>query len=475
MFASKYDREDTVLITAYTASAANEIEGEHMHSYHGWQLFHENKEMKSEVEKKLMKVKLVIVDEVSQINQVYIGYQCLNFQKIFCRETAQENWKPYGGVSVVFVGDWFQMRPVDGSSFWKQQLNSNSSTQNERALAGQAAYFVWTSINWVVVLNNSWRHKEFPEWNAILQKSRIGHYNAEMIDKMNQYCFYNDSNSDIVAGNDTDNHSGKRTDSPINYYCPLITTSNLVRNGYNLARTLAFAKELKRKSKQQQSSTIGDSLNSNHTISALLNDPSTLFEIPTSYRKEWLPLFFEEFTHYNAAQRLPILLTLCIGQPIYTTEGNRNNGYTNNTLGILCKIVWEPNTVFTVKDAHETGLNVLRPDRLPVFLVMKLMKPTNYPFKVRHLPEENMVIVTKVKRSRIMLSTIDKSGHLKKAFHEWMLKKNPAIQKLPNTITVTHFPISSAFAITTDKSQGSTFQSVIVDINQKSSYRKNPP
>lgn len=100
-------------ITASTGIAATHINGMTIHSWSsiGIKSKLEKKDLKKiaatkYVVKRVLRSKVLIVDEVSMLNP-----ETLSMVDAVCREIKQDS-KPFGGMQIVFVGDFFQLPPI---------------------------------------------------------------------------------------------------------------------------------------------------------------------------------------------------------------------------------------------------------------------------------------------------------------------------------------------------------------------------
>ena len=119
--------------SAFTAQAAFQIKGATLHkTFHlpvesGGRQFNNllNGEAAANLEKEFSQVKVVIIDEFSMLSQPILG-------KIDTRlKQAKGNSEPFGGVSVILVGDPAQLPPVGGTPL-------HGSMEND--FGGKAAY-----------------------------------------------------------------------------------------------------------------------------------------------------------------------------------------------------------------------------------------------------------------------------------------------------------------------------------------------
>jgi len=103
-------------ITASTGIAATHIGGLTIHSWSGIGVKRflsaydlENIATREYIAKRIRRTKILIIDEVSML-----GPETLDMVDAVCRE-VRGNAEPFGGMQVVFVGDFFQLPPVSSS------------------------------------------------------------------------------------------------------------------------------------------------------------------------------------------------------------------------------------------------------------------------------------------------------------------------------------------------------------------------
>ncbi|XP_047213329.1 uncharacterized protein LOC124863125 [Girardinichthys multiradiatus] len=106
--------QPTVLLTAFTGTAAYNISGKTLHS-----VLKLPKSLKppykglgntlDEVRAVLSNVEILIIDEISMISKDLFSYVHWRFQQI------KGNTRPFGGISVLAVGDFYQLPPVGGA------------------------------------------------------------------------------------------------------------------------------------------------------------------------------------------------------------------------------------------------------------------------------------------------------------------------------------------------------------------------
>ena len=109
-----------------------------------------------------MKIKkMLIIDEVSFLDDEHLQKLDKNMRKLKEKDVL------YGGVLVVFVGDFFQMLPVKGSPLFKRNT------------------LQFNAINCAVFLNKSHRFSQDPEYGEIMRRFRIGKVTRADIEHLN--------------------------------------------------------------------------------------------------------------------------------------------------------------------------------------------------------------------------------------------------------------------------------------------------
>ena len=137
-------------LTAYTGTAAKHIGGSTSSA-----LFNV-KESKKKSEQKFLSVNLIIVDEVSMIGCTHLCDISKQLSK--AKHIAD---KPFGGVDILFFGDFIQFPPVRNSPLyaaWKDTPFISAKTQTEqKKLLGME---LWKQVNQVVLLDEQMRVKD---------------------------------------------------------------------------------------------------------------------------------------------------------------------------------------------------------------------------------------------------------------------------------------------------------------------------
>jgi len=147
-------RGTTCLVGAYTGSAAKNVGGDTLHRLLGFGLSYNNKKMSSQKLSGLQElwndVSVLVIDEISLIAGKY--FERLNRRLQLIKGNDQV---PFGGISVIIVGDVRQLPPVAAPSLFTQPQNVNSKSRAEHA----KGHWLWNRFQTVVTLTKSNRHK----------------------------------------------------------------------------------------------------------------------------------------------------------------------------------------------------------------------------------------------------------------------------------------------------------------------------
>jgi ATP-dependent DNA helicase PIF1 len=161
----------TIVVTAMSGVAATILRGETTHSaVHLLQ----KKPLSMEQIENWIDTRLVIIDEVSFASKS-------DFEKLHQKlsQLKQCLQKPYGGLNVVFAGDFRQLEPVSTEKNVKRPVYD----ENCHEFRG------W--VNYYVELEGRHRFKNDPEWGNLLYRFRDGDATLEDIDSINACVVHN--------------------------------------------------------------------------------------------------------------------------------------------------------------------------------------------------------------------------------------------------------------------------------------------
>ncbi len=131
---------------------------------------------------KVEKVKYIFIDEVSMIS-------CFDLYKISAQlaQLRNETDEPFGGLNMIFAGDFAQLPPVGKSISLYGRVNDSSTVNGQKTAIGKSimasnyycGHFTWeheTKIadrEWYQIQNCSWKHevqKLHNRWHRIFAK-----------------------------------------------------------------------------------------------------------------------------------------------------------------------------------------------------------------------------------------------------------------------------------------------------------------
>ena len=157
-FASLCGIKNCLAITATTTSAAILLGGETYHSVLGFTKG-TKKITQQKVKKRIMNTHVLIIDEDSML-----GIHSLMKIDSRCRELKCIPNVPFGGISIILIGDFFQLKPVKDSPLYSNQVKGVLS---KACLSEYRRLF-----NTVVILRENWRQKIDPYYADLLLKMR---------------------------------------------------------------------------------------------------------------------------------------------------------------------------------------------------------------------------------------------------------------------------------------------------------------
>ncbi len=143
-----FDRR-TIVVTAITGVAAVSIQGETMHG-----AVRLGKEVKTEHINQWKNARLIIIDEVSFLKMSDLNEAHTNL----CQLMESSPSKPFGGLNVVFCGDFRQLEPPKGVPLFKLRECT-----------------LWhDTVNCFIELHGMHRFKDDPVWGELLCRFRLG-------------------------------------------------------------------------------------------------------------------------------------------------------------------------------------------------------------------------------------------------------------------------------------------------------------
>ncbi|XP_062618879.1 uncharacterized protein LOC134280486 [Saccostrea cucullata] len=161
----------TILMTASTGKAASNINGTTLHSAFCLPVKEKSKlfefkklslEKLNFLRSKYIHLKVIIADEISMFGATSLEHLHLTLQDIF---TGRDSNNPFGGISVLAVGDLLQLNPVGDRAVFKPSPNTDYS-----ALVGS----LWQQHFRLYELTEIVRQKGDPQFAEVLSRVRTG-------------------------------------------------------------------------------------------------------------------------------------------------------------------------------------------------------------------------------------------------------------------------------------------------------------
>jgi hypothetical protein len=167
---------------APTGIAATEIDGMTIHSFLGEQRNSSKprtiKPGDSKLEKEWRSVEYLLIDEMSMVGLTLLA----KLNRIICSAKHVDPQVPFGGVNVIFFGDYLQYRPVyDASLHTDFSLTSKKKSgklPTEKEIQQRVARSLILQINCVIKLTQQMRTQD-PRYLQLLERLRHGECNYD--------------------------------------------------------------------------------------------------------------------------------------------------------------------------------------------------------------------------------------------------------------------------------------------------------
>jgi hypothetical protein len=319
-----WGRPNIFVKTALTGKAATLISGRTLASF----LLQIQKRRASD---EIMNVEIIIIDEVSMMKK----YQLAQLDKRL-RVAKRVPGVVFGGVHVILVGDFLQLPPVGGSPLYKDPVTR--SKQGKVSADELAGYYLWRLFTDTIILEESVRFANDPEWGRGCQQARLGIWTSQFVDIINSRVLTRESARDSF--NDEGKMATFVTPDNMTRMCInnlfISTTARLLPDGKFPVRVVAnFKGKLKALNRFETA-----------TIMAL---PDTKFG------------------------RMAPYLDLVVGMPIQVSQNVRAaKMVANGTLGTLEAIIYHPSTTFRFVHDSTANMTVKIPSVPPYALLVRV-------------------------------------------------------------------------------------------------------
>ena len=177
-FARRWNSTSTVVITALSGIAAMLIGGCTLHSALGIGTYGKPRKPSPNLMNSWSRIGILIIDEISMMQASLLDLLDSRLQQLKTRLD-----KPFGGIHIVFCGDFYQLAPVGMSLIPSgKPIQSN----NKKAMSGIVGQELWKScLSDVVLLDQNVRQSD-PEWADSLLRWRVNEPTMEDIALVNE-------------------------------------------------------------------------------------------------------------------------------------------------------------------------------------------------------------------------------------------------------------------------------------------------
>ncbi|OWZ23257.1 putative mitochondrial protein [Phytophthora megakarya] len=307
--AESWVSRDALKTVAYQGVAAEAVNGQTIHNLFKWGIEKGSRRKRYSIKDKesFANLKLLIMDEVSTTDASIVG-----MMDSALRELKNQPNKRFGGVHVLFAGDWFQQLPVAGYPVFVEQpplpglplrktpVDSRSNDEATTYLLRQRGIDSYRAINEVVMLEENMRHRNDPIWRDILERWRYVDYRKDDIDLVNRRCCSKNWRA--------------QTATAAKAFCPILVTSNALRAEFNKLAVPDYCKNTKQLF---------------HYFPADVSRKRR-GKLTRGQRRSFLCIWSDK------TKGLPMLMALAIGQPMQCTKHiSRALHLANGTIGIV--------------------------------------------------------------------------------------------------------------------------------------------
>ena len=181
----KYLRDSNVevAITASTGIAATHIGGMTIHSWSGIGIKKKLNEYDLDkissneyVSKRIRKAKVLIIEEVSMLSS-----GTLSMVDVVCREIRQ-NGEVFGGIQVIFVGDFFQLPPVVRKEV--EESSQLSLIKDEHTSIFAYSTYAWRNAGLIICYLTEQYRQDDKDFLSILSAIRTNTFEKKHLDKI---------------------------------------------------------------------------------------------------------------------------------------------------------------------------------------------------------------------------------------------------------------------------------------------------
>ena len=417
-FLSWIDLRHSIRMGAKTGSAAANIGGSTLHSLLSLKMHSKKKDapdrrtetyISEHLKGSYENVNILFIDEVSMISCEDLHDISKKLTNIKCIK-GQDSLLPFGGMTTILAGDFYQLRPFAGCPLYENPGLSHKKGENfTKSLQG---FRIFSSVTHVVFLKTQYRMEGDKEYMEFVKRFRSGNQDY---DKDAPYL------AKKVITPDRNLSTGFFKECPTDPI--IIVATNELRYHINMTKAAALAKANKQK-----------------LYFSVARDMCTKHTLGTIVRRDLLLKPDGSATGYGAG-----LLPLVVGMPIMikaniATELNVCNG----SMGVITRIIL---------DERE---RVIGGDDKPHYCRYEPVVYVKLPDCQFQIPGLGI--------GELPMSTVNKQYKQDKPMN-FEHVYNFAGQKIKLNIRRKQLWFLPAFAITVDSSQGRTLAAAIIDLS----------
>lgn len=168
-------RRGEILVAAPTGAAALNVDGYTIHSLLMMPAKLRGKSL-SELVKLWRNVRYLVIDEVSMIGAAFLADICHRLQQAK-GECGVAALRPFGGVNIIFTGDFGQLKPVLAKSLFDHHCINHPGLQMIREHTGidnLTGVYLWRQVETVVKLTKNQRQSADPTYAEMLGRIQLG-------------------------------------------------------------------------------------------------------------------------------------------------------------------------------------------------------------------------------------------------------------------------------------------------------------
>jgi ATP-dependent exoDNAse (exonuclease V) alpha subunit len=178
-----------IVLTATTGIAAVNIGGQTLDSFMGFGghfiNIEESRKVRKELREKLALMKVLLIDEASMLRIDKL--ECVNARL----QVAKKNTLPFGGIQIILVGDFCQLKPILGSNRTEQDIFRQSYDRKLYAFESH----LWHEADIMPYLLSEYVRQGDEQQRQVLRNIRMGRKIKESVSIINKLALGNVSDN----------------------------------------------------------------------------------------------------------------------------------------------------------------------------------------------------------------------------------------------------------------------------------------